>query len=179
MNYSNFKSKRLGIILYDEWDGVRALIDSISQEFKTAWIFHDSDEGSKPHYHLILEAPNQVWNTSISKRFGIPINLIERIGSYEGALLYLIHYNNPDKFQYTIDSVHGSLKDDFLKVLNRENEPSESEKVLKMIDWIYEQEGKIMISSFVQWTASNSLYDVFRRSAVIFIKCIDEHNRLV
>lgn len=73
---------------------------------------HDQDvneDGTfkKPHYHVLLKYPSkkslqQVY--SICRKLGSNVPP-ESVESFDGALRYLIHADDPDKFQYTKDEI--------------------------------------------------------------------------
>ncbi len=74
---------------------------------------HKSGTLKPEHIHLVLRFKrNQPQNTEyIAKWFNIPENFVSKIrGKFEDAVLYLIHKNAPEKFQYDISEVVANFK---------------------------------------------------------------------
>ena len=77
-----------------------------------AYIFHDSDDTDK-HLHILLYDEGGTNLSSHAKRFSsvLPSNFIEKVWSPRAMARYLIHKDNPEKFQYELDSVETNSKD--------------------------------------------------------------------
>ena len=112
-------SRTWAMIVYPESapENWRELIEDLHIK---AWVespLHDSDltaegEPKKAHYHVILlfdsiKSYKQVLNITESLNTVIP----QRCLSLEGTVRYMIHADNPDKFQYNRDDivVHGNI----------------------------------------------------------------------
>ena len=173
-----YRSTKHALMLYpDDEKHVNAL-DCI-KSYDYAIILHDKDTDDdgiikKSHYHVIIRTQNATWNTSLAKEFGITSNYIQRVRNMELALEYLIHYNEENKFQYPIDDVKGSLKKVMVEYINKDGK-TEGEKVTILINYIQEQK-HLTITEFSTYCASAGYWDVYRRSANIFINIIKEHN---
>ena len=91
-----------------------------------AYIIHDrdtytaEDESGNPehrdgslknsHIHLLMHFSQPQHTKNIAQWFGIPENFISRIhGTFDDALLYLIHNNTPEKYQYDPAAVQSSF----------------------------------------------------------------------
>ena len=112
--YRNFT-----ILLYPEWADFKDILQDIKGSFKKyAYIKHipESDE-KKEHFHLILSLDNPRSIRSLSKRLEIPHNLIQACKSVRASCRYLVHIDNDDKFQYSLDQVivSNSFKSIFFK----------------------------------------------------------------
>lgn len=96
-------------------DGWRDILDEMHLEWVESPL-HDSDlnkDGTpkKPHWHIVLmfngnKSYNQIEEISVKKLNGtIPF----RVQNIRSMIRYLAHLDNPDKAQYSIDSVipHG------------------------------------------------------------------------
>lgn len=179
------------LLLYpDDVTHVEAM-DKISQSYDYAACLHDRDywteedekkdpthkagELKKPHYHFVLRTPNATWNTALCKELGIEENYCRQAKKFENALQYLIHYNDTDKATYGIDEVFGSMKAKLTESINKV-EKSEGEKVVELIEFIQNYDGKLSITEFASYCAKNGYWAEFRRSGAIFVKIIDEHN---
>lgn len=171
------------LLLYpDNTEHIKA-IEKIKQSYDYAMCLHNRDtnddgELKKEHYHVVLRFNQAVWNSAICKELQIEEKFIENVKRFDNALQYLIHYNDSDKAQYTIDEVTGNLKNKLVESINKLDK-SEGEKVIELIEYIDKQDKKITIKSFANYCASQGYWAEFRRSASIFIRMIDEHNNSI
>ena len=179
------------LLLYPENKEHCEAMEKIAQSYDYAAIKHDRDvwteedekknpehkagELKKAHWHVLLRYPQAVWNTAISKELGIGENYIEQVKRFNNAIQYLIHYNDKDKTQYEVDEVFGNLAVKLKEIINN-SEKGESEKVTDLLDMIRTYEGKISITDFAEYCATNGYWAEFRRSGFIFMKIIEEHN---
>lgn len=180
MAKEKYRSRVHMLLLYpDDVSHVSAL-DKIKTSYDYAYCLHNRDiaeDGStkKSHWHVVLRFNQAVWSSAICKELEIEHNYIENVKRFDNALQYLIHYNDTDKAQYTIDEVYGNLKSKLVESINKV-EKSEGEKVVELIQFIKEYEGKLTITDFASYCALNGYWSEFRRSGAIFCKMIDEHN---
>lgn len=112
--YRNFM-----LLLYPDWRDYENILQDIKGNFKRyAYIKHIPEEAEKKeHVHLILSLDNPRTIESLSKRVGIPKNLIQSIKGLRGSCRYLVHMDNEEKFQYNLDQVivSNAFKDTFFK----------------------------------------------------------------
>lgn len=176
---TKFRSRCFNLVLYpDNWQHFDTH-DFILQDFDSACILHDKDldeEGKikKPHWHIVIRCKNAVWNTALAKDLGVEDNYIQKCRSLKSSLKYLIHFDNPDKYQYSIDSVEGSLKKKLVRFI-QDDEKDETEKVIDLMSFI-DGSGYLSVCDLASWAAQNGQWDAFRRSATIFMRILDEHN---
>ena len=96
---------------------LKAILVNNGSTFKHyAYILHDKDNEEQRHFHLCLEYKNARTFTQVKAMFeGAHIEEMEYKNiSYQ----YLIHKNDPDKYQYSIDNVMTLEKDYYLLMLN-------------------------------------------------------------
>lgn len=179
------------LLLYPDNEAHMEALTRISKTFDYAGIKHDKDtwteadekknpehkqgELKKEHFHIVLRTSNATWNTALCKELGIDEKFCEQAKNIDNALQYLVHYNDKDKAPYTMDEVFGSLKTKLLESINKV-EKSEGEKVVELIEFIGEYEGRLRITDFATHCAKNGYWAEFRRSGAIFCKIIEEHN---
>ena len=188
MSKEKYRSRVHMLLLYPDNEQHVKAVEKIKQSYDYALILHDKDyftedteqhvrgELKKEHWHIVLRFNQAVWSTAICKELGIEHNYIENVKRFDNAIQYLIHYNDSDKAQYTVEEVQGNLKQKLVESINKV-EKSESEKVVELIEFIERQENRISIKAFASYCASQGYWSEFRRSATIFIKIIDEHNQ--
>lgn len=177
---NTFRSRRFCVLLYVDNEKHKQVIENIMNMYDYAIILHDKDynengEIKKPHYHAIIQTKNAVWNTALSLKIGIELNLIQNCRNLELALNYLIHFNDDSKYQYDINEVSGSLKSKLEKQIINDG-VSEDDKVLMFIEYL-NNTNDFSLKSMVKFACDNGYYDVFRRSGIIFIKLLEEYRQ--
>ena len=180
------------LLLYPDNENHVEVLSKIMKSYDYAGITHDRDiwtaddekknpehkagEMKKEHIHIVLRTPNATWNTAICKELGLEEKFCEQVKNIDRALQYLVHYNEPDKTQYSIDDVYGGLRTKLAESIQK-NEKSEGEKVVELIKYIQECDKHISITQFAEYCAKNGYWAEFRRSGAIFVKILDEHNQ--
>lgn len=178
-----YRSRIHMILLYPDVPEHMAALSIIEKSYDYAYILHDKDtkedgENAKPHIHCLLRFKQAVWNTAICKELGIEEKWMEKPRSFDNALLYLVHFNDSDKHQYSPTEVHGPLGKRLLEKMNAQ-EKSEGEKVCELIQFITGFDGYLSVTLFAEYCAANGYWSEFRRSGAIFVNIIKEHNEMV
>lgn len=192
MSKEKYRSRVHMLLLYPDNEQHCKAVEKIQQSYDYALCLHNRDywteedekknpdrvsgEVKKEHWHIVLRFNQAVWSTAICKELGLEHNYIENVKRFDNAIQYLIHYNDNDKAQYSIDEVKGNLKQKLIESINK-IEKSEGEKVVELIDYIEKYDGRISIKKFASFCAEQGYWAEFRRSATIFIKIIEEHNQ--
>lgn len=169
------------ILLYPDNEEHVKVLENIKLLYESyAFILHDkdtyddTDDIKKEHWHVVLKFKNQRYRTAVASELNLDIRFIKGC-SLDKSLEYLIHFNNEDKFQYSIDEVQGSLLP-YLKKLIKSSGKDESERVLDLFNYIDSTTTAVRIADFARYCAMNGYWDVYRRSALIFKDYIKEHN---
>lgn len=175
-----FRGRNFNLVLYEEDATHKKAIDLIKKNYDYAIICHDRDtneagEVKKEHYHIVVRFNNPKWNTAFAEELGITPNYIEECRDLKRSLLYLIHYYDTDKYQYSLADVKGTLKNKLEGYLNCEGK-SESEKVLEIFNEIDSIEEFIDYRIFIKHIAKIGYWDVLRRSSSLILRYIDCHN---
>ena len=180
----NLRSKYWTLILYEDSENLNFnfYVDYIKQNYIYLYIKHDRDynefgEIKKPHYHVVLKFDNYKWLSALSGELNLPGTYFQPVNSMNAILMYLIHFNQPQKFQYSLNDVVGSsvLKNKLIKLIK--NDILEEDKVLKLYDFISNSE-YITLNELVKFALKNNIWSEFRRSSLIFIKLLEEHNKI-
>lgn len=177
MNYN----RNFTLILYPEDKTHMEALEKIQKNYDCAFILHNKDvtedgEIKKEHYHCVLRVgANPRWRSAVAEELKLSLSHIEGC-NLEKQLRYLIHFDNPDKYQYDIEEVKGNLKKRVKESINKDK-MTEVEKVGKIIEYIENSKKKIRISEISLWCNENGLWGAFRRSQIIFLKMIEETNR--
>lgn len=179
-----YRSRTHALLLYPDCESHVKAVDKIAQSYDYAIVLHNRDyfiegdnkgEKKKDHWHVVLRFNQPVWSSAICKDLGIEENYIEAVKKFDNALMYLVHFNDTDKAQYSVNEVSGTLKRRLTECINKVDK-SEGEKVFDLIDYIDKYDGWLTIKKFASYCAQEGYWAEFRRSATIFIKIIDEHN---
>lgn len=192
MKNEKYRARVHMLLLYPDNEQHVAALDKISKSYDYAAVQHDKDywteedekknpehkkgEIKKAHFHVVIRCANATWSTALCKDLGIEEKFCEQARNVDNALQYLIHYNDTDKAQYTLDDVFGTMKPKLVESINKV-EKSEGEKVVELIEFIDNHEGYLSIKEFATYCAKNGYWAEFRRSGAIFCKIIEEHNR--
>lgn len=188
-----FRTKIFCAVLYEEDETHKKAIEYIRKNYDHAMVCHDKDvyledvirngelvhkkgDLEKAHYQIVFRFSNARWNTAVAEELGIKENYLEAAETFKGALTYLVHLNNPEKFQYSIDDVEGPLKNRLEEYI-RNADKTESEKVLEIFEEIDSFGGEIDFKVFCKHIAKIGYWDVLRRSSGLIIRYVDEHNK--
>lgn len=183
----NPRSRCWCIVLYPEDETHVNCLETIQQNGYTfGGILHDRDtyedgessehvagEVKKPHWHIVLYLKNPRYQNALATELGIKPNYLEVCRSRDSALLYLVHDGYPDKFQYDIDDVFGSLVPNLQKLLISEDEGS---RVMAIVDMIDKTPNRLTYRELLKKVCENGLYGDFRRMGSGVRSLLDEHN---
>ena len=178
---NKIRSRCYHLILYPSDNKHIEILDLIENNYNYAYILHDKDniantgELKKAHWHVILYFDNAKYLNSLAEELGIQPNYI-RTEELKKGLEYLIHKNNKDKTQYSIDEVNGPLKDRLNNFLARSIE-TENTSIMLLFEIINKYEGQLFIENLLPVVLQNNLWSYFRRSQLTWFKLIEEHNR--
>lgn len=134
---------------------------------------HKAGEPKKTHWHVVLRFPNARWIDSVAEELGIKPNYIEECRNRDAALLYLVHDGFPNKYQYDVADVVGSLKPNLEKLLADEDE---GQRVVAIVNMIDQSPGRVRYREILLKACNAGLYGEFRRMGPGVKYLIDEHN---
>lgn len=189
----NLRSKTFNLLLYPEEDKSHLnALEYIRAHYDYAAICHNKDvfeedtiindvlheKGTlkKSHYHVVLKFNNAKWDTALAKELDIKENYIEVGHNLKRSLLYLIHFYDDDKFQYSVEEVEGNLKSRLKEIVLGEGK-TESEKVLDIFAEIDKCQYRIDYAIFVKHICKIGYWDVLRRSSSLILRYLDLHNQ--
>lgn len=137
------------------------LLSTIRSKFTDwAYILHDKDvdengELKKPHIHWVGRATPRCLSV-VSNFLGLPENDIEVVKNFDNMVMYLIHLNDIDKFQYSPDDVETNLPN-IGQLLRRQSEG----QIVKDL-----ASAKMQKSWYdlVQYAVDTDSYDILRRN---------------
>lgn len=181
---ASYRSRSHGLVLYPDCSEHVNALELIKTSFEHLYILHDKDKNSdsdslkKAHWHVIIKTRNATWNTALAKQLGLASNYFQQVRNESAMVGYLIHWNEESKHQYDLEECKGSesLKK-LLRKITVEEQITEGEKVLELIEWIENCDKPLDIAGFAKLCAGTDRWDIFRRSASIFLKIIEEKNK--
>ena len=184
-----WRDRKYRLLLYPDDPTHEACIQKLKTGgYKFAAILHDQDTweaededlgdhepGSikKPHYHVVLRFAQAKWSTALEKELEIKGNYIRKCDNMDGALLYLVHEQYPEKHQYPFESVFGPLSPALGKLLVDDDEGM---RVLEIVHMIDQSPGHVSYREVLIKSCNSGLYGEFRRLGTGVKWLIDEHN---
>lgn len=153
------------------------VIDYIEKNYKYyAYIEHDKDlDNLKHHTHVLMHFDNKRYASGVAKELQVPSNYIVNANMIP-YLRYLIHLDDEDKHQYSIDEVKGSLVPRLREVASSYKK-SEVEQVSYIISFITDSKSFLSITELSQFVLQNGCYSAFRRNYYFFKDLVLDHNR--
>lgn len=137
-----------------------------------AYVLHDKDvdengELKKPHIHWCgKRSPAPI--STIANALCVESNSIEFCKNWKYSLRYLIHADNPEKFQYLPETVTANFP--FASVVENKLEVLQSRKIFNFIN----ANPTITHNALAQWCFENDLWSEFRRSFSIWCSILRE-----
>lgn len=106
-------SPHIAVLLYPDNEEHQNALITIHKKFDYTYILHDKDvfEDSedelqkKPHIHCLLHFSSDRTPNGIAKILQIETRFVQRVTNRDAFLRYLIHLDDKDKYQYSIDEV--------------------------------------------------------------------------
>lgn len=178
------------MILYPENSNHCKIINSLAS-YRSVYILHDKDdieeefinddgkEKKKKHWHVLICFDNNRYRNPVAEEIGLDekeIHLLVPCHNVIGYLKYMIHYGY-DKYEYDIGELNGDANLIFkLKKAIKNDGVDEEKKVLEIISYIDSKDNKITVSDVADFCVKNGYWDVFRRSAIVFVNIVKERN---
>lgn len=150
-------------ILHDRDSYLHDVFDSDSGE-----LLYSSGSHKKNHVHVVLYYKDARTISSISKQYDIPENMIEIVKSVKGIYRYLVHKDDPEKFQYDISDVVTNISlDKYLK-----DNKDEVKQLLDLVNFL-ESEDVVNPFQLLHYVCDNpDLYPAFRRNGAMLNNCM-------
>lgn len=132
---------------------------------------YEVGEIKKPHYHVIGYLNNPTILGTAAVKFGVPSNQVQCVRNLKKSIQYLIHLNNPEKFQYSSDAIVSNNRQKVESVL-KQGECS-VDKAKRIYEYI-ESTPNPTIAFTTRFCLENDLWDEFRRAQHLFTALINE-----
>lgn len=172
--------KFLGVLYPDSesyvCDDLLKNMDKLFPEF--AYILHDMDvddngELKKPHIHWVGRFKSARSLQTVSDDIGVGSNMVEYCGDFKKAVQYLIHANDPDKYQYASESVVSSF--DLEKYFRPDLDEIQQARILKtrIIDGCCTS-----VREAIAQSLEDDTYSALRRGGSLWTSAIAENRVL-
>ena len=138
-----------------------------------AYITHDLDVDEmgtvkKPHIHWCGKRSSPAPLSTIANAVGVEENAIEFCRNWKYSLRYLIHADNPEKYQYTPDKVTANFP--FTAVIEGKLEALKARQIYNFIN----ENPTISPNALAEWCFKNDLWSEYRRSFAIWCSLMRE-----
>lgn len=168
-------NRYFSFILYKDDEEQMRSMQYIINTYKYARILHNRDkdgqETKKEHYHIIIYIGKNPRNRhAIAKETNVKENYIEGCNK-ESMLLYLIHYNNPEKTQYELEEVDGELQKELYELIKSKTE-YQKDKLQNIIEYIYKNNANI--SMITKYCIDNNYYEVLKQNQYLITQIVKE-----
>lgn len=180
-NTNNIRSRCFNLVLYPHEDiSHSTALEFITKHYSFAYIVHDMDtdengEFKKIHCHVVIQFPNARSLKSVADELGIETNYLEKTSDLPSSLLYLIHFYDKDKYQYSLDSVVGPLSSKISRLIKRGTR-DECDFYVELLNYISDSNRFISIMELSRYASENGFQDYFSRRSYHFTTLINEHN---
>ena len=142
-----------------------------------AYIKHRPEDNEKvEHYHVLIKLDNATTCESISKKTGVPVNRIQYVRNIRAMCRYMIHADDTDKIQYSIDDVHVSKLFERKFKKNFEELKSEEEIIQDIYFWLdnshfdtYNEKVRNLLL-FVNFNCYDTIYKRYRYEFLDYLK---------
>lgn len=137
-----------------------------------AYILHDSDitaDGvpKKAHYHFYGRCSTPRTPQSVANVIGVPLESIRNVNKWKSAIRYLIHADNPEKFQYEPDSVTANFPLDGIFTV------SDDKQARLIMQHILDTRSSSIVE-LTSWALDNGCYSALRRGFAIWSQVLKE-----
>ena len=177
------RDRKFCALLYPEDPTHAAAIEKLKTGgYNFAAILHNKDvyedgenkgQIKKPHWHVVVKFTNAVWRNATAKSLGIEPNYLQQCSNVDAALLYLVHEGHPEKHQYDIEEVFGTLKTKLASLLRDDDE---STRALTIYELIRSNPNVVTYTDIFEKACKGGLYSDFRRMGAGVSYLIREHN---
>lgn len=160
-----------------------------SSDGQLFYILHDKDvkedgsgEFKKAHIHFVFKPVNPRTLKGFADFIGIPSNYIEPCKSLRASVRYLVHADDPTKYQYSLEELQVggvSTQTDVLEFMaDPEKKLTDDEMAFAIFEYITEFGKGVTVTHVTMWALSKGFYSAFRRSFAVFSSIIREVNAI-
>lgn len=142
-------------------------------------LLHKAGDLKYTHTHYLIKLKTAKTLSAVAKIVkckDTDVNYIKK--TFDSALVYLVHFNCDDKYQYDPSDVQSNCD----KLLSRfhkliDNKKEMDDRVIPLFDFIDESE-YLTFKQLVQYVYSTRQWNTFRANIGIYTRYLDEHNQM-
>lgn len=134
------------------------------------------DQEGKAHHHVVFVFNEAKTLSACAKNVSYAERWLRPWDSKRKAMRYLCHSDNPEKFQYSVDGLYGSLVDEATRYCSKSSQESETKTVADIILLLDSIVGYVSFTDFCRVCVDKGYWSVFRRMGAMGSRLIDEHN---
>lgn len=169
------------ILLYPDEQAHCKALEYIKGNFENyAYILHDCDISSegiakKHHWHVVIHFKNQRYLHAVACELQIPTNYVQTCSSFGGAVRYLIHYDDEQKYQYPFESIQTNIKD----IGRFFNSPVMclEDFISIMLDFLEENSFNVSFVDCLNYACSIQCVDLYKKSYYMLRDIIYEYKK--
>ncbi len=136
-------------------------------KYEPDWVI---GQRKKPHYHVIGVNGSPCMLGRAAKKFGVPSNHVQPVQKFKNTVQYLIHLNNPNKYQYEPEEI--ITNDESLPTILKRKQEAE-EKADMLLQFILTSD-VCSITELSKYAIKNHLWDELRRGQHIYTALLNE-----
>lgn len=191
MSDNKKKSRIFNLLLYPDNLLHMQAIANLTNFYKSVGICHDKDvyendvlnedgtikhhagEIKKKHYHFVVQFDNPRYVSGVAKEFEIEERFIEVTQSFSGSKKYLLHWGNPEKYQYDTSDLVGVLAPKLIKQLT---ELTEESQIQMLVDFIDNTHTLTNMRNVYNFAIKNGCFATYRRCYTMLNDFVFIHN---
>lgn len=187
------RSRNYTIVLYPEDETHVQALETIKKQFCYAYILHNRDiyekdkihedtgeieykkgERKKEHWHVLITFLNARSDNTIREIIGIENLHIEKSSFYQMAR-YLIHKDNPNKYQYKKEEIITNMKDRIENALMKEIN-AEDEKAMILLNYIFSNTNQSILTfkQLTQFAIDNDCLQELQKKTYFYNQFCDK-----
>lgn len=157
--------------------------DSYTDEEVQEWKFKNKSEEcpfaagelKKPHFHCIGFRESPLILGCAAEKFGLKSNYVQKCKSLKAAVRYLVHKDQPNKFQYDVDKIHMVNCDEreLSKFLRMDVDAMDKGK--RLFEFIMTHD-RVTLTQLTRFSFDNDCYDELRRGQHLYTALLVERN---
>ena len=167
------------ILHYPDYELQSGLYDHLYSLDDIDWAACPHDMEGKLHHHITVVFPTNWTREYAARHLGIEERWLTGWNSKRKAYQYLIHANDPDKYQYDPENIFGPATDLAVRYCTAKKGAAENEAMdmLALIKLIHTLPRGCSTARALEAIVANGLYSTFRRSGAIGRELLIEHNK--
>lgn len=193
----NPRSRDFLIELYPDNESHISVLEKLQESYNYVGIVHNKDvyekerkdddgnivnsigDVKKEHMHIIVSFSNQRYLNGVAKELELDKRFIQKVDSFKKVSRYLIHLDNEEKAQYTLDEIFGSL--DLCNKVKKfcTEEYSITNIICELVDYLDSLERVVTNGEIARVALSMGYIAQYNRFKSVFNDLVYEHNENV